>query len=182
MELDTFIFDEQIFYKTSYRGYYVSKSGEIVSVKLKGGTSDRLDYNNPRYHKGKIDKDGYREVLLTERGKRTYRRLHRLIWETFMGKIPNDLTIDHINNNCRDNRLENLQLLTREDNAVKRNKSWVEGKRSHYKVYRDNEFLGIMNRFELEENFGLSYRDLHYSDKGIKTKRIVKVGIELKKV
>ena len=56
-------FDNQKFYKTKYEGYYVSKEGNIISIKVKGGNG-KIDYNNPRYHCVKVDKDGYYEMTI----------------------------------------------------------------------------------------------------------------------
>lgn len=43
--------------------------------------------------------------------------IHRIIWETFKGKIPEGYEIDHINTIRNDNRLENLRLLTHKENC-----------------------------------------------------------------
>ena len=42
--------------------------------------------------------------------------VHRLVWETFNGVIPDGYQIDHINTIRDDNRLENLRCVTRKDN------------------------------------------------------------------
>ena len=56
---------------------------------------------------------GYREITIN---RKTY-SLHRLIYETFNGKIEDDsLVIDHINTVKDDNRLENLRLVTQSEN------------------------------------------------------------------
>jgi len=47
---------------------------------------------------------------------------HRIIWEIFNGSIPKDMVIDHINNNPNDNRIENLQCITRTQNTQRADK------------------------------------------------------------
>lgn len=42
--------------------------------------------------------------------------LHRLIWESAYGKIPDDLCIDHIDGNPLNNKLANLRLVTHKQN------------------------------------------------------------------
>ena len=42
---------------------------------------------------------------------------HRVVWELCNGVIPDGLVIDHINGNGRDNRIENLRLVTMRGNA-----------------------------------------------------------------
>lgn len=72
------------------------------------------------------DKDGYHKVSITTKSGTINKFLHRLVWETFRGPIPEGMTIDHINNNKNDNDINNLQLLTAEDNAAKGNaKNWT---------------------------------------------------------
>lgn len=44
---------------------------------------------------------------------------HRIIWEMHNGPIADGLCVDHINENKHDNRIENLQLLTKADNTRK---------------------------------------------------------------
>ena len=74
-------------------------------------------------------------------GKNVYE--HRHVWSEAHGEIPEGMTIDHINGNKRDNRLENLQLLTQAENsrrAYRGSVSKLSGKRSrpfdaHRKVF-----------------------------------------------
>jgi len=46
-------------------------------------------------------------------------RVHRLVYETFVGPIPEGFVVDHINDIKDDNTLENLQLLTPSENLLK---------------------------------------------------------------
>lgn len=99
-----------------YEGLYeVSSLGNIRS----------LNYN----HAGKtkelspgINSSGYLRVLLCKDKKKKNFYLQRLIYSTFHGPIPDGMTVDHVNGDKMDNRLSNLQLLTRGDNARKSNK------------------------------------------------------------
>ena len=45
-----------------------------------------------------------------------YKFVHRVIWETFMGEIPDGYEIDHINTVRTDYRLENLKVVTHKEN------------------------------------------------------------------
>ncbi len=61
-------------------------------------------------------------LVVTVRGtlvdKFTYKS-HRFVYEVFHGLIPNGLVINHINNVKTDNRLENLELVTQQENVKK---------------------------------------------------------------
>jgi hypothetical protein len=57
---------------------------------------------------------------------------HRIIWEMFNGPIPDGMEVDHINCEGIDNRIENIRMADRFDNAKnlkigKRNKSGLKG-------------------------------------------------------
>jgi len=43
---------------------------------------------------------------------------HRKIWEACYGKIPEGNFIHHINGNKNDNRIENLQCVTRKEHGL----------------------------------------------------------------
>lgn len=59
-------------------------------------------------------------------------RAHRVIWEIFNGEIPEGMQIDHINHIRHDNRVENLRLVSNQENCKnismqKNNTSGVTG-------------------------------------------------------
>ena len=93
---------ETILYGKNYKeydGYYATDEGIIYNKTckiLKGGL-----HNGYRLYdlKGKI-KSG-----------------HRIVWEAFIGNIPENYEIDHINGNRDDNRLTNLRLVTHKENC-----------------------------------------------------------------
>lgn len=118
------VFDNILFKETKYENYFVSKCGKIISIKIKGGNG-RTDIKNPRYHSLKIDKDGYYEVcismIINGVHKRIYKRLHRLVYETWVGKLKD--TINHIDGNKQNNNINNLEDISREENSRIANKS-----------------------------------------------------------
>lgn len=70
---------------------------------------------------GTIHRDGYITVCVKPKGyKSKHIKLHRLIWWLHNGPVPDHLEVDHINGIRSDNRIENLQLLTFQENLDKR--------------------------------------------------------------
>lgn len=61
----------------------------------------------------------YRHIVVTKPGSRQHVHfsVHRLVWELFVGPIPENVTIDHINNCQWDNRLSNLRLASHKENC-----------------------------------------------------------------
>lgn len=162
--MEEIIFENEIAYKTKYDGYYVTKSGKVITTKVKGGQG-RINIFQPREHCYKVDKDGYLEVCLSfiknNRHIRKYYRVHRLVYETLMGDIPQELTIDHIDANPQNNSIENLQILTRENNTRKALKNKKSPKRFMYQLYKNNIYVGTFDRKELGKNIGLKGKDFY---------------------
>lgn len=67
---------------------------------------------------GKYRKDGY--CVIGVKTKTLYG--HRIIWEMHNGLIPEGLTLDHIDGNPSNNRLENLRLATHQQNLMNQKK------------------------------------------------------------
>ena len=68
---------------------------------------------------GKIAKpyvsQGYQVICIENRA----RMLHRVLYAWFIGPIPKNMVVDHIDENKLNNKLSNLQLLTRKENIHK---------------------------------------------------------------
>ena len=100
--------------------YYITNTGQVFSTRI-----------SPRYNKKgvmrevrpKVNKSGYLYIgIYSGKGadkKRNWLRIHRLVYQEFFGPIEKGYEIDHINNIKTDNRLDNLQMLTKLDNVRK---------------------------------------------------------------
>ena len=90
---------------------------------------------------------GYWVASLCKDGKYTRRGVHRMMWEAFNGCIEGRLEINHKDLNRGNNRLENLEIVTHQQNiqhaidaykdkgllrAVKGTKGFIVGKHSNY--------------------------------------------------
>ena len=67
---------------------------------------------------GHNKQDGYRDIRAFNRTVKE----HRVVWEMHNGAIPEGLFVDHINRNRADNRIENLRLVSTQENSWNRSK------------------------------------------------------------
>jgi len=114
-----------------YEGLYqVSNMGRVKSLPkewVAGICSKR--YKPETIMSNRIDSYGYCFVTLCKNKAQKNFKVHRLVYETFVGKT--NLSIDHIiENNKADNRLSNLQALSVRENTSKYYLS--KGKSSKY--------------------------------------------------
>lgn len=72
---------------------------------------------------GCLHKTGYRQIKI---GNALY-QAHRLMWIYHNGSINENMQIDHINNIKHDNRIENLRLVTAQQNCFNRSKFNAKG-------------------------------------------------------
>lgn len=89
---------------------------KVVRYKEKYLVSDKGDVyiETKKYTKKKRQStDTYGYKVTTINGKSE--KVHRIVMEAFKGK--SDLTVDHLNMNKKDNRLENLEYVTAGENA-----------------------------------------------------------------
>jgi len=74
--------------------------------------------------------------------------LHRLIWILNKGYIPSDHVIDHINGDCRDNRLANLRVCTHAENM--RNRKINANNSCGYKGVYFDDSKGARNKWRAQ--------------------------------
>ena len=90
-----------------YGKYYVSLDGRVYRKSKKGF----------RILKQRVSNWGYdRVVLSSDYVKRSF-YTHRIVWETFVGTIPDGMQINHKDENKLNNALDNLELCTPKYNS-----------------------------------------------------------------
>ena len=115
-----------------YEGLYaISEYADIYSMKS-------MKTLKPR----KTGNTNYFKVDLYKNGQRKTYNIHSLVYEAFHGKIPANHQIDHKNNNCEDNRLINLELLSVEN---------------HIKKHQTFQCVGISMKFPYRKEFNNVY-------------------------
>jgi hypothetical protein len=109
--------------------YYVSNYGTVYTTKVSPRYNPRGEMRvlRPRKHPS-----GYLYVgCFVGEGntkQRLWRRVHRVVYETHIGKIPEGHEIDHISGDKHNNDISNLRAVTRSENMLamferKRNKT-----------------------------------------------------------
>lgn len=89
--------------------YEISNTGKVRSKKtLKEMKQYKKEY-------GKYEND-YMKISLNIRGKKTTKSVHRLVAECFLDNYSDNLEVNHKNSLRYDNRIENLEMTTKEEN------------------------------------------------------------------
>ncbi len=60
--------------------------------------------------------NGYYQIKLSKNGKTKTIKVHKLIVEHFMKKIPKELTVNHKDGNKLNNYINNLEICTQKEN------------------------------------------------------------------
>ena len=134
-----------------YTKYTINKDGEVYSTKW--GKLRKLKPQPASQSKKK-----YLQVRLYDGsgklGKLQY--VHRLVWETFVGEIPEGMEIDHINADPSCNKLQNLQVVSRKGNMAKfaRQYHGTSLRENRDELIKDYEELGTFEK--VAEKWGVS--------------------------
>lgn len=120
-----------------YEGLYkVSNLGRVKSLErnyVSGNNGIRHIYEYClKPHK---DTKGYFFVCLSKNGKRSYKKIHRLVAEAFITNPENKPQVDHINGDKTLNITTNLRWATNAENCMNPNTVW-KCKRPHTEEWK----------------------------------------------
>lgn len=95
----------------NHPNYYVTADGCVYSIYVKGAHG-KTDINRPHRLSYSEDKDGYYRVVLSDRSKKEYVKVHTLVAEQFIGAVVPPLVVNHKDGNKHNNSAENLEIVT----------------------------------------------------------------------
>ena len=94
-----------------YEGLYqVSNLGNVKSLNYRRTGKEQI-------LKAGKNKQGYLLVALSKNGNMKKYLIHRLVYETFKGQIPEGMQCNHLSEVKTENNLENLNLMTPKENS-----------------------------------------------------------------
>lgn len=98
------------------KGYEASTKGRIKSLsRIVRGSHDSLRKKESQIVAQWLNKGGYCMVDMWIDGIRSHGSVHRLVLEAFQGE--SELSIDHVDENPKNNCLENLEYVTQRENV-----------------------------------------------------------------
>lgn len=119
------VFKTVVFRNEKWASYEVSNLGNVRSIDRINtfiGKNQTSDYEVSQNIKGRLlkpkeGKGGYLYIILSD-GKRGHKtaKIHRLVAETFISNPLNKKTVNHINEDKLDNRVNNLEWATTKEN------------------------------------------------------------------
>ena len=159
-----------------YEGLFqASTFGRIKSLeKLVHRKNNRYYIRNEKIIKTFISNSGYERTQLYKNGIQKNFSVHRLVWLTFKGQIPEGMQINHIDENKFNNRLDNLELMTPKENAnygsrnLKLSNANKGQKPSEYAIKRSKElFSKPVIQYDKKMNFIKEYPNILIASKEV---------------
>lgn len=139
--------------------YMVSDKGRVKS----------FAYGRERMMSLREKKNGYLRVTLYQ-NRHFYRYVHRLVAEAFIGGTDG-MQIDHLDNNKKNNQLENLEVVTQRENLRRQKADGLIAKGEDYnRALTNNQVIEIkrllretnLTHREIAEKFGVHRVSVSY--------------------
>lgn len=93
-----------------YEGLYEIRNDGLLHIFPRKWTKERYTFGN-------LNSRGYFQFCFSDKQEKVNKKISRVIWETFVGEIPEGYDVHHKNHIRTDNRLENLCLLSDYDHC-----------------------------------------------------------------
>ena len=142
-----------------HKGYKVSNLGNVKSIdRLVINSKNSLCKYKGKNLKGYIQKNGYHKVELNNAYKYS---VHRLVALAFIKNKDNKPMVNHIDNNCLNNEVSNLEWCTQSENilhCVRQGRNSTKralGEKSGSSKLKDNDILDIRKLYKK-----ISYRKI----------------------
>jgi hypothetical protein len=139
--------------------YAVDDYGNVFSLKF--GKCKKLKLLN--------HSNGYYKVILCKNGKLKHHYVHRLVSQAYLENYSENLQVDHIDCNKKNNKLENLRMVTQNQNQwnqpkakgytwSKRDKKW----QAQIKINKKVKHLGLFNTESEAHNAYLEAKKIYH--------------------
>ena len=150
----------------NYDGYEVSNYGRVKSLKLGRELILKPFISKRGYYRNEIWNNNTRKIFGT----------HQLVAMAFLGHKPNGqiLVVNHINFDKKDNRLENLEVITQRQNANKKHikssskytgVTWIKKKKRYRALIVINRYQIYLGAFKDEkiasEHYNIALNNLN---------------------
>jgi len=147
------------------RDYFVSNFGRIKSFKRYRGNNENILKQN------KNKDDGYFYVCLCKNRKKKTKRIHTLMYENHIGKIPKGCEIHH-KDFAKNNFLDNFEVMTKEKHTSKHNKNKIVSEKTRNKQSE--------TRKEKFKNDELNLKGEYNPNVILQEQNIIEIRIDLK--
>jgi len=123
-----------------YENYQVSNTGQVKNIKT------------GRILVSFAQKTGYHSVILCREGKQATKYVHKLVAKAFIPNPENKKEVNHKNFRKNDNRVENLEWVTRQENMLYNSE--------HLDELKKQKILQIIVKNLLVDELGFTQKDI----------------------
>ena len=142
-----------------YPSYQISDTGQVRSLK----------YGRIRYLKLSDNGHGYAGVSLFENGKQEHFSVHLLVLITFKGPCPQGKECNHRNGIKADNRIVNLEYVTRSENELHAARTGLKFQKPAQQFTKSGQFIaGYRSANEASHQTGVYQGNISACCRGIR--------------